>query len=104
MRSPLQSGTLRRLLTVLPLLLVAFPALAQRPPRRPLPARNGRPPQRRPQTERTRKRPTDRQPDRLRVGDPAPNFTLKSPDGKRQVTLSDYRGKQPVALVFGSYT
>jgi peroxiredoxin len=38
------------------------------------------------------------------VGDDAPDFTLKSPDGGQTVTLSDYRGKRPVALVFGSYT
>jgi AhpC/TSA family/EF hand len=35
---------------------------------------------------------------------PAPDFTLKSPDGKRSVTLSDYRGKKPVVLIFGSFT
>jgi len=42
--------------------------------------------------------------DRLEEGDMAPDFTLKSPDGKRTITLSDFRGKKPVALVFGSYT
>jgi hypothetical protein len=45
-----------------------------------------------------------RLPDRLKEGDVAPDFTLKSPDGKRTETLSNYRGKKPVALVFGSYT
>ncbi len=45
-----------------------------------------------------------RTPDLLREGDMAPDFTLPSPDGKLKVTLSDYRGKKPVALVFGSYT
>jgi len=45
-----------------------------------------------------------RAPDRLQAGSPAPDFTLKSPDGKRTEKLSDYRGKKPVALVFGSYT
>lgn len=35
----------------------------------------------------------------LVVGQPAPDFTL--PDAaRRPVTLSDYRGKQPVVLVF----
>ncbi|MDF1701419.1 MAG: hypothetical protein P1V36_09720 [Planctomycetota bacterium] len=38
------------------------------------------------------------------VGETAPDFTLHSPDGKRAVTLSSFRGKQPVALLFGSYT
>ncbi len=38
------------------------------------------------------------------AGKPAPDFTLKSLDGKTQVTLSSFKGKRPVALVFGSYT
>ncbi|MGL4420283.1 MAG: deiodinase family protein, partial [Gemmataceae bacterium] len=38
------------------------------------------------------------------VGDTAPNFTLKSMDGKKEVTLADYRGKTPVVLVFGNYS
>ena len=45
-----------------------------------------------------------RQPDRLAVGDKAPDFTLKTRDGRATVTLSDWQGKKPVALVFGSYT
>jgi hypothetical protein len=39
-----------------------------------------------------------------RVDEPAPNFTLTTHDGKRRVTLSDFRGKKPVVLVFGSFT
>jgi AhpC/TSA family/EF hand len=35
---------------------------------------------------------------------PAPDFTLKSPDGKTTITLSDFKGKKPVVLVFGSFT
>ena len=42
--------------------------------------------------------------DRLKVGDVAPEFTLKSLDGKKTVTLSNFQGKKPVLLVFGSYT
>lgn len=38
------------------------------------------------------------------VGETAPDFTLSTQDGKTTVTLSDYRGKKPVALVFGSFT
>ena len=38
------------------------------------------------------------------VGALAPDFTLASPDGTRSVTLSSFRGKRPVALIFGSYT
>ena len=37
-------------------------------------------------------------------GDLAPDFTLKDASGTRSVTLSDFRGKKPVALVFGSFT
>jgi hypothetical protein len=34
----------------------------------------------------------------------APDFTLTSPDGKTTITLSDFKGKKPVALIFGSFT
>lgn len=40
----------------------------------------------------------------LKAGDAAPDFTLKSPDGKESVTLSALKGQQPVVLVFASYT
>ena len=39
-----------------------------------------------------------------RAGDIAPDFTLYDTEGKESVTLSDFRGKKPVALVFGSFT
>ncbi len=39
-----------------------------------------------------------------KVGDLAPDFELQDPDGNVTVRLSDFRGKRPVALVFGSYT
>jgi peroxiredoxin len=39
-----------------------------------------------------------------RAGDLAPDFTLHDIEGKDSVTLSDFRGKKPVALVFGSFT
>jgi hypothetical protein len=39
-----------------------------------------------------------------KVGDIAPDFELQDPEGRVRVRLSDYRGKRPVALVFGSYT
>lgn len=38
------------------------------------------------------------------VGQVAPDFTLTTLDGKGTVKLSDFRGKKPVVLVFGSYT
>jgi EF hand len=34
----------------------------------------------------------------------APDFTLETPDGKTSITLSKYLGKQPVVLIFGSFT
>jgi hypothetical protein len=38
------------------------------------------------------------------VGDRAPLFALKTQDGKQEIRLSDYRGKKPVVLIFGSFT
>jgi hypothetical protein len=46
----------------------------------------------------------ERPPERLKVGDPAPNFTLADPTGKKQVTLTSFQGKKPVVLIFGSHT
>jgi hypothetical protein len=40
----------------------------------------------------------------LEVGDMAADFTLEPRGGGDAVTLSSFRGKSPVALVFGSYT
>ncbi len=37
-------------------------------------------------------------------GDTAPDFQLPTLDHKSEVQLSSFRGKQPVVLVFGSYT
>ena len=39
----------------------------------------------------------------LKPGDLAPDFTLDARGGG-PITLSSFRGRQPVALVFGSYT
>ena len=39
-----------------------------------------------------------------KVGDLAPDFELQDPTGQTAVRLSSFRGKRPVALVFGSYT
>jgi hypothetical protein len=38
------------------------------------------------------------------IGRPAPDFTLKTHDGKQQIRLGQYHGKKPVVLVFGSFT
>ena len=37
--------------------------------------------------------------DRIKVGDVAPDFTLEDADG-RPISLSDFRGKKSVVLVF----
>lgn len=37
-------------------------------------------------------------------GDLAPDFELWDTSGERRLRLSDFRGKKPVALVFGSFT
>lgn len=34
----------------------------------------------------------------------APDFSLTSPDGETTYSLASFRGKKPVALIFGSYT
>ena len=39
-----------------------------------------------------------------RVGEAAPDFSLKRLGSEERVRLSDYRGRRPVALAFGSYT
>ena len=46
--------------------------------------------------------PRPRQGD-LKVGDAAPDFTVKDVQGKKAVTLSELKGK-PVVLIFGSCT
>ena len=38
------------------------------------------------------------------VGDPAPDFKLRTKDGEREVQLSSFKGRRPVVLVFGSFT
>ena len=40
----------------------------------------------------------------LHPGDAAPDFSLLTLDKTANVQLSSFRGKQPVVLVFGSYT
>lgn len=40
----------------------------------------------------------------LSEGELAPDFTLSTADHQQRVTLSSHRGKEPVVLVFGSYT
>ncbi len=40
----------------------------------------------------------------LKVGDPAPDVSLVSLDGKTPVRLSEHVGGTPLILVFGSYT
>ena len=39
-----------------------------------------------------------------KVGEIAPDFELSDINGENPVRLSEFWGKKPVALVFGSYT
>jgi hypothetical protein len=39
-----------------------------------------------------------------RTGDLAPDFTLTDSSGTGTITLSNFRGVKPVALIFGSFT
>jgi hypothetical protein len=39
-----------------------------------------------------------------KIGDLAPDFELEDPSGENSIKLSNFFGKRPVALVFGSYT
>jgi hypothetical protein len=48
--------------------------------------------------------PGERKPDRLKAGDPAPDFSLPDARGKREVQLSSFKDKKPVVLIFGSCT
>jgi hypothetical protein len=38
------------------------------------------------------------------IGEKAPTFRLTTHDGTQTISLSDYRGKKPVVLIFGSFT
>ena len=38
------------------------------------------------------------------LGDQAPDFKLRTHDGRREIQLGESRGKKPVVLVFGSFT
>ena len=44
------------------------------------------------------------EPSAPKVGDSAPDFELADMQGLNAIRLSDFRGKRPVALVFGSFT
>ncbi len=46
----------------------------------------------------------ERHQDQLNVGDEAPDFTLPDKSGKHEITLSSFRDKKPVVLIFASYT
>ena len=39
-----------------------------------------------------------------KVGEMATDFSLQDTSGTHAVTLSDFKGKKPVALIFGSFT
>lgn len=46
----------------------------------------------------------ERKMDSLKAGDVAPDFTLPRLGDKGEARLSDFKGKRPVVLIFGSYT
>ena len=37
-------------------------------------------------------------------GDIAPDFELRDASGENPINLSDFQGRKPVALIFGSFT
>lgn len=39
-----------------------------------------------------------------KTGEPAPDFELFDSEGKNKIKLSDFKEKQPVGLIFGSFT
>jgi peroxiredoxin len=39
-----------------------------------------------------------------KVGDLAPDFELRDASDEHTVRLSDFQGRKPVALIFGSFT
>jgi hypothetical protein len=47
---------------------------------------------------------TEHNPNVPKIGDMAPDFQLSDQTGEKTVRLSDFRGKKPVVLVFGSFT
>ena len=44
------------------------------------------------------------EPQAPKAGDTAPDFELSDVNGEDTIRLSDFRGKKPVALIFGSFT
>ena len=40
----------------------------------------------------------------LKVGEVAPDFSLKKADGSAEIRLSSFRQQKPVVLIFGSHT
>jgi peroxiredoxin len=42
--------------------------------------------------------------DAPKTGGEAPDFELKDVNGENSVRLSDYQGRKPAALIFGSFT
>ena len=48
--------------------------------------------------------PGERKVTKLRLGDPAPDFTLPDLKRTKETRLSSFQGKKPVVLIFGSYT
>ncbi len=80
---------LRRLSALLLLVAaLASAALAQQPAAAPAPSAPARP------------QPPPAPKTHLKVGDPAPDFTLPGTQGQQPFHLADYRGKKNVVLAF----
>jgi hypothetical protein len=56
------------------------------------------------QRKKARGKQRQRQDTAPKVGDLAPDFSLKSLDGESTTELSAFRNNKPVVLIFGSYT
>ena len=84
--------------TIWPVLLLALAAGAQAQQPQPSPA--DKPAQQPPaQAAQTQPTPAAVPQTHLKVGDPAPDFTLRDTEGK-EVKLSDFRNKKSVVLAF----
>jgi hypothetical protein len=80
--------------------LVAVPAKSQTDPGRSS-RRRSEPRSDESQLESDRNRGAPRAP---AVGEAAPDFTLKTPDGKQTITRSKFQADRPLVLIFGSFT
>ena len=96
------SITRNRIVTIALLLAIILPAGCLPPDQRFIRRMDSRPPDKQPKNWAITKALMARTPPE--VGQPAPDFTLQSRDGSETVTRSQFQGKRPLVLIFGSYT